>query len=307
MKKTTVLSVFGIIMASCQVVTFEDDSTAVNPPTGEKTMHFKLNTYSMDSMDEIPDDDDGTRNAQGVLTRAAIQNATDHIILGIYDAQNKLVDTLICQNKSDNNLPNYGTITHTLKYGKYSILALGWNGDQKCIVHRHDSISFSEDWVPHTFLCRQNIVVSESFSDTRSLSLRRCVAKFTIKFDDKFIPEDLSYFVTRFSGGGCTLNSETKYCAEIQEVTRKLPLTMEPSKLKELSSYCFLPSDGANIVVNVTAYDANDSILANRTFEKVPMKINYITTYTGNFFNYGNVEGNVDFDITYDGDIKDVF
>ena len=294
-------------MASCQVVTFEDDSTVTNPSTGEKTMHFKLSTYSMNSMDEMPDDGDDTRNAQGAITRAPIKDATDHILLGIYDDKNHLVDTLIYQNKSDNSLPDYGTITHTLKYGKYSILALGWNGDQKCIVHRHDSISFSEDWVPHTFLYRQNIVVSESYSDTRSLSLKRCVAKFTIKFEDKYIPEGLSYFVTRFSGGGCTLNSETKYCAEIQDVTRKLSLTMEPSKLKELSSYCFLPSDGANIVVNVTAYDANDNVLADRTFEKVPMKINYITTYTGNFFAYGNVEGAVDFDITYEGEISDVF
>lgn len=307
MKKITILSALVFLLASCQVVNFDDEENNNNPAKGEKTMHFRLTPYSMNNLDEIPNGNADMTADSNNPTRATSPNATDHLLLGIYDDKGNLVDTIVYQDKDDTTLPTYGTFTHTLKFGKYTLLALGWNGNQKCTVHRPDSISFSEDWAPHTFLCRQNIVVSESYSDTRSLSLKRCVAKFTLKFKDANIPQEISDFIISFSGAGCTLNSETKYCAQQKDFTRTIPVTIDPSKVKSLTSYCFLPSDSTGLSINVTARDTDGNTLENRTFENVPMKINYETKYSGYYFQVGSIEGSVDFDTNYDGEFNAEF
>ncbi len=310
MRTSTILYALVILFASCQSMSFEEEENTGNTAKGEKTMHFRL-TYSMSNLDELPNSNDDIvttgEDSDEAPTRASSsqQNTTDHLLLGIYDTQGNLVDTIIYQDKDDPTLSNtYGTFTHTLKYGKYTIMALGWNGSQKCTVHRPDSISFSEDWVPQTFLCHQNIVVSDSYSDTRSLSLRRCVAKFTLKFKDASMPQELSEFTLRFSGAGCTLNGTTKYCAEQKDFTRTIPVTIDPSNVKSISAYSFLPSDSTGLTLNITARDANGITLGERTFEDVPMKINYETKYSGNFFPYGALDGAFEFDTDYDGEFN---
>lgn len=317
MNKSTILYALAFLLASCQVVTFEEEGNGTGSANGEKTMHFRLTAYSMNNLDEIPngdedeyddedyDDEDYYDEGNGSYapTRAASKDATDHLLLAIYDSQGHLVDTIVYQDKDDATLTSYGTFTHTLKYGKYTLLALGWNGSQKCTVHHPDSISFSEDWTPHTFLCRQNISVSAAYSDTRTLSLRRCVAKFSLVFKDytdKVIPEELSDFVLSISGGGCTLDSETRHCARKKDVTRTIAVTT-PSNVRSLVSYSFLPADSAGLTINILARDAAGNTLAEQTFEDVPMKINYETKYSGNFFPFSSTEGAVEFDNNFDG------
>ncbi len=306
MKTITVFSTLAILLASCQVMSFDDEETTTEPTKGEKAMHFRLSTYSMSSIDDLPNSDDHITTGDDDDTRASTnqQNLTDHLLLGIYDAENNLVDTIIYQDKDDPGISTYGTFTHTLKYGKYTLIALGWNGDQKCTVHYQDSISFSEGWVPHTFLCRQNVIVSESYSDTRSLSLKRCVAKFTLLFKDASRPQEVSDFVFRFSGAGNALNSTTKHCTEPKDFTRTIPVNTDLSKIDGISSYCFLPEDSTGLTISLTAHDANGNVLGEKTFEKVPMKINYETKYSGNFFPYESFEGSIEIDTNYDGEFN---
>lgn len=267
---------------------------------GEKTMFFRLTGFSITNLDEI--------SAQnGDETKATTQsNATDHLLLGIYDMEGALVDSIIYQHKTDSNI-SYGTFSHTLKYGKYTILALGWNGSQQCHVHSLDSIYFSENWVPNTFLCRQNIIVNETYSDTRTLSLKRCIARFVLSFKDNIIPEELSKFVVTLSGAGNTLNSNTRHCTQIQNFSREIPVTIDPSKITSLTSYCFLPNDSTGISINITAHDINGGTISQRTFSDVPMKINYSTQYTGYFFDYCTSTENITFETDYDGEINREF
>lgn len=296
MNKFTILSAFALLLTSCQVVSFDDEEDNTGRGKGEKAMYFRLTTNQNYDIVEITDNDEDA-------TRTAAKDATDHLLLGIYDEQGNLVDTITYQHKDDSTLPSYGTFNHTLKYGKYTLLALGWNGTQKCTVHRPDSISFSEGWAPQTFLCRQNIVVSESFSDTRSLSLKRCIAKFTIVLKDEIKPEGISNFVFSFSGAGNTLNSETRHCTRIKDFSRIIS-TSPTTKIKTVTSYCFLPSDSTGISINVVAHDASGNVLADKTFADVPMKINYDTRYSGNLFSIGSTNTSIEVETEYDGEIN---
>lgn len=302
MKKLQLLLIWGaLLLTGCQMMTFEDDEENGITNKGSKTMYFRLTGFSMSNLDE-------SRDYNPAPTRAGtdLQNATDHLLLGIYDMDGQIVDSITYQDKDDVDLP-YGTFSHTLNYGKYTILAIGWNGTQQCHVHSLDSIYFSEGWVPNTFLCRQNIIVNESYSDTRTISLKRCIARFVLKFTDTIMPEEIKDFVVTFSGAGNTLNSGTRHCVQQQDFSRKIDVNIDPSKVKSITSYCFLPADSTSVSVNVAAHDINGGTIAERTFTEVPMKINYSTNYTGKFFPISSVSETVTFEVEFDGEFNNEF
>lgn len=289
MKNISLTLLFLLTIVACDTMTFADEETTTQA-NGEKMMHFRCTGFNMTEYGEI--------------TKATSkQEYTDHILLGIFDSNGNTVSEIIYQDKDDTNI-TYGNFSHTLKYGTYTILALGWNGEQQCIVKDLNNISFSDGWVPHTFLCRKNIVVSEAYSDTRTLSLKRCVAKFTLKCLDKSIPEETFAFIFRFSNAGKTLNSETQYCTQTEYFERTIETNGKINTPLSLNTYCFLPKDSTNIEIGVSAYDKNGNLLSERTFQDVPMRINYSTTYSGNFFPIDDVNSSISFELEFDGEIN---
>ena len=289
----------AITLSSCQKISFEESESPNESNT--KIMSFILSGFSISSLKEMQPEDNSESRA------TTNQNDyTDNLLLGIYDMNGNLIDEIQYQNKSESGI-NYGTFSHTLKYGKYTIIAMGWNGTQQCNVHSLDSITFSEEWVPNTFLCRQNIIVSESYSETRTLSLKRCVARFKMILKDDSIPQELNSFVINFSGAGNSLNSKTQHCANITDFYRTIPININPSKIKDISAYCFLPEDCTEINISVTAYNANDSVITSKTFNNVPMKINYSTNYTGIYFPIGSISESVVFETEFDGEFNSEF
>ena len=286
-------------LCSCQKMTFEENEFPNE--SGTITMSFKLGGFSMSSFEEMQSD--GSSESRAATNQ---NNYTDNLLLGIYDMDGNLVDNIQYQNKTENT-DDYGTFSHTLQYGKYTILAIGWNGTQECEVHSLDNITFNEGWVPNTFLCRQNIVVSESYSDTRTLILKRCVARFKMILKDKSIPKELNKFVVSFSGAGNTLNSETRHCVNATDFSKTISVNIDPSRITDISTYCFLPEDSTSININVTAYDADNSVIADRTFNNVPMQINYSTNYSGIYFPMDEISGSIDFDTEFEGEINSNF
>ena len=288
-----------LALCSCQKMSFEENEIPNDSRT--KTMSFKLGGFSMTGFE-------GIQSENNSESRAATNknNYTDNLLLGIYDMDGNLVDSIQHQKKTENNT-TYGTFSHTLQYGKYTIIAMGWNGTQECEVHSLDSITFNEGWVPNTWLCRQNIIVSESYSDSRILNLKRCVARFKMIMKDKSIPKELHKFVVNFSGAGNSLNSETRHCANVTNFSRTISVNITPSDVTDISSYCFLPEDSTAIDINVTAYDINNSILADRTFNNVPMKLNYSTNYSGIYFPMGSTSESIVFETEFDGEFNGNF
>lgn len=297
MKKHLALISSLFLLAACHTVTLEEPEIGNGTETGSKCMNFVYRGFSMTEIDgyDIP---------SSAYTKAATDKKyTDNLLLGIFDMDGMLIDTIQYQGKDDTTV-QYGTFSHILKYGKYTVLAMGWDGTQKCLVHSLDSISFSDNWVPNTFLCRQNIIVSDAYSDTRELSLKRCVARFMLYLEDDIYPEQVSTIKFSISGAGNTLNSENRHCTHIRSFDREIPVNIAPSQIKSVYANCFLPSDSANIAIDISAYDANGETVTRKSFSNVPAKINYSTNYTGNFFNYSLGNSNITFDTEFDGEIN---
>lgn len=297
MKKSISLVIPFLLLASCHTVTFEEPEIGNGTETGSKCMNFVYRGFSMTEID-------GNEIYESLGTKAAVSKKyTDNLLFGIFDMDGTLIDTIQYQSKADTTI-EYGTFSHVLKYGRYTVLAMGWDGSQKCHVHSMDSIYFSENWVPHTFLCRKNIVVNDTYSDTREISLKRCVSRFMLYLEDEVYPEQISMIKINISGAGSTLDSETRHCTHIQSFEREIPVDIAPSKIKSLTSYCFLPTDSANIGIEICAFDANGEIITSRTFNDVPAKINFSTNYTGNLFNYHSGSSDIAIETEFDGDIN---
>lgn len=288
------------LFSACQTMTFEDpagDEEIENTEVGSKTMYFRLTGINMTDISELTSNDSNSRSA------STTKDVTDNLLLGIYNTDGTIVGNLVYQHRDDPSI-TYGTFSQTLKYGKYTILAIGWNGTQQCQVHSLDNITFSEGWVPNTFLCLQNIVVSESYSDTRTLSLKRCVARFKLTLRDEYLPEDISNFHIGYSKSGNRLNAQTKHSTEICDHTRTLYVNGTLTPPVTITSYCFLPEDSAYVDVTITANDSEGNPVESRQFTSVPMKINYSTNYSGNFFPYSSGTESVSFETEFDGEIN---
>lgn len=297
MKKNILLLLSLLLLASCQTVTFEDIDADGGGETGSKCMNFVYHGFSMTEID-------GNEIGETIGTKAATDKKyTDNLLLGIFDMDGTLVDSIQYQSKNDTTI-QYGNFSHVLKYGRYIVLAMGWDGSQKCHVHSLDSIYFSENWVPNTFLCRKNIIVNDTYSDTREISLKRCVSRFMLYLEDEVYPEQVSKITINISGAGSTLDSESQHCTHVQSFEREIPVNIAPSKIKSLTSYCFLPTDSANIGIEICAVDADGEIVTSRKFNDVPAKINYSTNYTGNFFNYYSGNSDIAIEAEFEGEIN---
>lgn len=283
-----------ITALSCQSTSLDDVS---EDTAGKKVMHFNVKGYTITNFESTTD------VASSQTKAASTTDVTDNLLLGVFDKDGNMVGEPTIQAKGDED---YGTFSYTLNYGRYTILAIGWNGTMTCNVNSLNNISFSEQWVPHAFMSRQNIVVSESYSDTRTITMGRCVARFEIGFNDApNYPTNLSKFVVSISGAGNTLNSEDGHCAAIQNYTRELAIN-NPSTLKNIAVYCFLPAEESLVTLNVDAQDSEGNSITSRTFTDVTMKINHITRYTGYFFS-ASATDNIIFNNEYSGTMEETF
>ena len=301
--KRLISSLFLIVLlfSSCQKMSFDENEVGSESRT--KCMTFRFGGFTMTGIEEIQNDDPDSEESRAATNQT---NYSDNLLLGIFDMDGCLIDSIQYQYKKDTNT-NYGTFTHTLKYGKYTVLAIGWNGEQQCHVHSLDSICFSEKWVPNTFLCRQNFIVNDSYSDTRTLVLKRCVARFMLSFKDEIIPSDLDKFTMDISGAGNTLNSGTRHCSKIETYQRVIDVDIAPSLVKSISSFCFLPLDSAGVNIDVVAYNKDGDTISSKSFSNVPMKINYSTNFIGNFYNFASGTDEITFATDFDGEFVHEF
>lgn len=289
-----------MLVSACGTMTFdestEEEEVATDSGIGEKTMFFRLTGITMTDITEMTSGEGNTKAAN------TAQDGTDNLLLGIYNTDGAIVGNISYQHKDDPYI-TYGTFSQTLKHGKYTILAIGWNGTQQCHVHSLDSITFSEGWVPNTFLCLQNIVVSENFSDTRTLSLKRCVSRFKLTMNDEYIPEGIGSFHISMGKSSNNLDSRTRHCNHIRTHERTIPVNGELTPPIRVTAYCFLPQDSTGVDITITACDPDGNPMESKEFTNVPMKINYSTNYSGNFFPYSSESGSVTFENEFDGEI----
>ena len=253
-----VLSLF-----SCEKVVFdvEEDASAVE--AGNVTI--KASMFNI-----VPFDD----------TRA-VQNIADYctkLCFVVYqDGEQK---KKILQKKGDDD---YGQVSMSLAAGTYQLLVLGHSSSGNPSLAHPEKIQFTNaTGYSDTFYYYADLEVSEQ-TETHSISLQRAASMLRINIVDE-IPanaERIRVYYTGESGvfdaeagwGGAT-NSKQYIFYDV--ASRQAPITV--------AAYTFLRNETGTLNVILTAYDADDNVLAEKELKDVPMKNHMVTEYTGSLF-----------------------
>ena len=278
------LSFLSVMLCACS----NETSTIPEEEGNSKTFTFQVTNYMQYAMDE------GTRAAIAPSESERIQ----HLALGIFDATtNTLVAPVQIQNKEDQG---YGSFTAKLNYGKYRLVFLGYGGSNSILkMENPEEISFENNTLPQTFLSSFEFTVDPNTQATTSVVLKRVVSGFKLTMADA-ISSRTSGIKFISTGGGMVLNAKTGLAKAStgRENTIVIPEDFHGQTDKNVIFYLFLPSNEEIMDITASAVDENGEAFIERTFAKVPMKINTLTIYQGNFF----VDMPHDFSITMEDD-----
>ena len=264
------LSFLSVMLCACS----NETSTIPEEEGNSKTFTFQVTNYMQYAMDE------GTRAAIAPSASKRIQ----HLALGIFDATaDTLVAPIQIQNKEDQG---YGSFTAKLNYGKYRLVFLGYGGSNSILkMENPEEISFENNTLPQTFLSSFEFTVDPNTQATTNIVLKRVVSGFKLTMADA-VSSRTAGLKIKSTGGGMVLNAKTGLAKAStgRENTIVIPEDFHGQTDKNVIFYLFLPSNEEIMDITASAVDENGEAFIERTFADVPMKINTLTIYQGNFF-----------------------
>ena len=197
------------------------------------------------------------------------------------------------------NKAGFGTMTVGLSKATYTVWAAGTSTEPT--ITNNEILSYPDDIVEDTFVGYG--AINTNTQSLYSMNLNRAVAKICVLLTDVNIPTN----VTKIR---ITHNGYTKYdlhtgCYDSNSNGEHIILYDTDKVNDEFSFLVFADaksnSSEANaekITFTMDALDANNDIVESKTFENVPVRPNYVTTYTGAFY----ADKYFDFSINSDSD-----
>ncbi len=252
-----------LLIASCSQSEITDTEAK-----GEKDLCFNILNYEQINLDS--------------LTRATEVTALNHLVMGVYDATTmQLVQPATIQHKED---ADYGRFSIRLPYGKYYIVFLGHMSSYDVQMDDIQRITWGNQSVTNTFLHCLTLEVSEQTNVEQNIILKRAVGGFTLRIQGE-APKALSQFRFQMQGGCYSLNAITGLgnAADERDYTMKYNNHVGKEEY-DVNFFAFLPQESCTATITVQAQDKEGNTLRERTFTNVPMKLNQLTRYTGDFF-----------------------
>ena len=214
-----------------------------------------------------------------------IQDVCNRISFVIFDGDRKVSSThQISSEKS------FGSVAVNLDKGTYTLVIIAHNGLAAPTFSSPSKISFKDNKVTDTFYCCQQLTVGESANYEYVLS--RAVAMFCLTINDA-TPYDVKRMKFYYTGGSSTFNAvEGCGCVDSRQTEYRDVPESAYKGTSEYNVFTFPHSDGRDLKINVTAFDSSgENALYQQSFEDVPVSVNQVTRYTGNFFGGTGAEG----------------
>ena len=275
------LSCLVQVLSSCQSAT-ED----VANPDDLCTVTLSVNNYEQVSFDDV------SSPSASPLSRADVPtdhpSTLAHLLVAVYDAGTGQQVTPIQQHDQSDYTTrheDYPKFSVTLPYGRYRLLVLGFNGSRKCNIASPSHISWEEDYVPNTFLYSEEFTLDKDADLDRKVTLRHVVAALCVEAVDA-IPTDMKKMRFSSTAGGTGLDATTGFTAQNQGRTSviEVPANYAGQSGVPFTTYLFLPEEQVSCNYTVQALGKSDAVLFEKHFSDVPLRINYLTLWKGNFF-----------------------
>lgn len=188
--------------------------------------------------------------------------------------------TRVKQVNQQSSAADFGSAVFQLEPGDYQLVVVGHSSNGNPTMTDPTCIKFTNSQgFSDTFINYQQVTVTEEGKDV-SVSLERIVSRCSFVITDDY-PSAVRKMRFYYTGGSGAFDATTGLGCVNSKQDVKFDVT---SGQKQFDLYTFLHDVEGTIHLQVTAYDASDNILAERTFD-VPMEQNHITWLSGAFFN----------------------
>ena len=266
-----------LLSVSCQSAS---DDTIV--PEGQSTITFSVSNYRQVSFDDL------SRAATSADVPTNHPSTLAHLVVAVFDAETgEQACSHIQHDYKDyeNNPYAYPQFSVTLPYGHYQVLVLGYNGSQACNVTSLSHISWDGDYVPNTFLYCDEFTLNKETETTKEITLRHVVAAFRVTAEDAS-PADMEKMRFVSTAGGTILDATTGFAVENVGRTSdiKVPANYNGKQDVPFTIYIFLPEEQITTNYTVQALGKDDALIIEKHFNNVPLRINYLTEWTGKMF-----------------------
>ena len=207
------------------------------------------------------------------MTRSAVSIAdvVNHLDVWIYESGTEV--TSIHQTSSD---ADFGSLSVTLNKTKtYTLYAVGHKADGATLSD--GVIAFTDDKVTHSMF--YTTTFSPATTTSLSCLMNRIVADFRLEITDD-IPAECKSFRFTVNGIFDRWNVSTGGTHSLDRVS-----TINYGGTSSVFNVYAIVTDAQTTHdITVTALDADGEPIQTRTFEDVPLRNGYKTTYRGTFF-----------------------
>ncbi len=254
--------VLALLLAACEKPVFNETTGKEIPAEANVILHF-------------------TQYEQEAFTRSAtdITNLCSRLNIAIFDAEGTKVKT-VAQKEGD---ASYGTVALSLAAGTYRLVVIAHSCDGSATITSTEKVTFPNNKVTDTFYYYGDLVVTAE-KQSYDLTLTRAVAMFRLVLTDESIPNNVAKLKFYYLGGSSTFSPKDGYGCVNSKQTEIRPVATDG--IYEIYT---LPHTEEDVLtkLTVTALDANDDVIMERTFENIPITRNQVTRYTGSFFGSG--------------------
>ena len=281
--KQFLLFILALLAVACEKPMIPDEATGkMIPADANVILHFTQ--YEQESFGS---------SAHRSATRAAqdITELCSRLNIALFDADGTKVKT-VAQKESD---ANFGTVGLTLTAGTYRLVVIAHNCDGSATISSTEKVTFPNNKVTDTFYYYGDLVVTDA-NQSYDLTLTRAVAMFRMVLTDKEFPSTVAKMKFYYTGGSSTFSPKDGYgCVNSKQTEIR---AVANDSIYEIFT---MPHSEEDVIkkLTVTALDADDNSVKERTFENIPITRNQVTRYTGSFFGSGGSGGSSSSDGTF--------
>ncbi|MBQ4029312.1 MAG: FimB/Mfa2 family fimbrial subunit, partial [Prevotella sp.] len=175
--------------------------------------------------------------------------------------------------------------------GNYRLVAIAHNGTGAATISSPEKITFPNNKCTDTFYICEDFSVSDN--SEFDLTLKRAVAMFRFVVEDAF-PENIHQMKFYYTGGSSTFDATTGYGCVNSKQTEYREINDEMgNNEKQFDLFTFPHAEEDTLKMTITALSSTDVTIKERNFTSIPVKKNYITQYSGTFFDSTSSEGDL--------------
>ena len=205
-----------------------------------------------------------------------IANICTHICLGVYKDGTRIEQ--VNKKSSDDN---FNQLSVSLEPGTYRVVILAHSDSSNPTMTKPEKITFGKG-MTDTFYWSQDVTVDKNTE--LDIHMRRAVAMFRLVTTDN-IPSEVKSMKFYYTGGSSTIDGLTGYGNVNSKQTEIIDVDSNMSGSTGTFEVYTFPKEGSNTLkIEVSALDASGNVIIKKTFEDVPIKVNQVTQYKGEFF-----------------------